>query len=274
MKKQKFISDLKTALQLCKKHKGLFLLSMFLEIVFYLVIAVSQFWVLLAARDSILRVMDLIQESVGSLAEADAISVASPELFRTPELMAEYHIILKYFLVLIGIFFLTWIIFKGLTWFIAHKMLKKVDVKKFTWFFVLYSLLTFIFSFIWFVLIMRLISYSTFAFLPLIGVAMDRILLFVGFAVIAYFMLIAYSLIPNAGCRKICQFSVSKFRQLIPSYLLWLVSLTILSYLTVWVISINYWAPVIFALFITIPAFVYGRIYILVVVNKVVKRGR
>lgn len=246
---------------------------MFLEICFYLAITISQFWVLLAARDSILRVMNLIQESVGSLAEADAISVVSPELFKTPELMAEYHIILKYFLVLIGIFFLTWIIFKGLTWFIAHKMLKKVNVKKFTWFFVLYSLLTFICSIIWIVLIMRLISYSTFAFLPLIGVEMDRILLFIGLAVIAYFMLIAYSLIPNAGCRKICRIGVSKFRQLIPAYLLWLVSLTILSYLTVWVISISYWAPVIFALFITIPAFVYGRIYILVVINKVVKRG-
>ncbi len=274
MKKQNFISNLKTAFQLCKKHKGLFLLSMVLEISFYLVIAVSQFWVLFAARDSIVRVMDIIQESVGSIAQADAISAVSPELFRTPELMAEYHIILKYFLVLLVVFFLTWIIFKGLTWFIAHKMLKKVDVKKFAGFFVFYSMLTFICSIIWFILIMRLISYSTFAFLPLIGVEMDRILLIIGFAVIAYFMLIAYSLIPNAGCRKICRVGVSKFRQLIPAYLLWLTALTILSYLTIWVIRFSYWAPVIFALLITIPAFVYGRVYILVVINKVVKRGR
>ena len=203
MKKQKFISDLKTALKLCKKHKGLFLLSMFLEIVFFITIAISQFWVLLAARDSIVRVMDLIQESVGSLAQADAVSAVSPELFKTPELMAEYHIILKYFLVLLVAFFLTWIIFKGINWFIAHKMLKKVDVKKFAGFFVLYSLLAFICGVIWFILIMRLISYSTFAFLPLIGVGMDRILLCAGFVILAYFMLIAYSLIPTAGCRKI-----------------------------------------------------------------------
>ena len=227
-----------------------------------------------AARDSIVRVMDLIQESVGSLAQADAVSAVSPELFKTPELMAEYHIILKYFLVLLVAFFLTWIIFKGINWFIAHKMLKKVDVKKFAGFFVLYSLLAFICGVIWFILIMRLISYSTFAFLPLIGVGMDRILLCAGFVILAYFMLIAYSLIPTAGCRKICNVSISKFRQLIPAYMLWLISLTILSYLTVWVVRISYWAPVIFALFITIPAFVYGRVYILVVVNKVVKRGR
>jgi len=274
MKNQTFLSYLRPALDTCKKNKGLFFLSIFLDILFFIAIIASQVWILTIVRDSVLKVMEIVQQTAGELAQAEAVAQVSPELFKTPELMAEFQIILKYFLILIGLVFLFWIVFKGINWFIAHKMLKKVDAKKFTIKFMLYSLLAFVFLLIWFVIVMRLISYSTSAFLPLMSVGLDRIFLFLGIAVLNYFVFITYSMIPYAGCRKIWNFGIKNYRVLVPAYLFWLIALMILSYLTVWVISINYWAPAIFALLITIPAFAYGRIYILVVVNNVLKRGR
>lgn len=274
MKKQIFFSNIAGVFKICKKNKGLFLLSIFIELLFITVLSFAHLWVLSAAKDSIAKIMSLVQESVGSLAQADAVSGVSPDLFRTPELMAEYHVLLKYFVLLFVIIFVAWVLFKGINWFIARKMFKKIQFKRFWLSFAEYSLLSFLCGLVWFVLIMRLISYSTFSFLPLISTGMSRFLLFAGFVVLAYFMFIAYSLIPFSGCRTICSFGVKNWRKLIPAYLFWLVLLSVFVYLTVWVIRINYWAPVIFALLITIPAVVFGRIYILVVINKLLKRGR
>jgi len=274
MKKQTFSSNIKDAFNICKKNKSLFLLSVCLELFFIVVLAVAHLWILSAAKDSIAKIMSLVQESVGALAQADAVSGVSPDLFKTPELMVEYHILLKYLFILFAVFVVVWVLFKGINWFIARRMFKKIEFKRFLRSFAEYSLLSFFCGFVWFILIMRLISYSTFSFLPLISTGMSRFLLFAGFAVLAYFMFIAYSLIPFSGCKIICRFGVKNWRKLIPAYLVWLVSLFILSYLTVWVIQFSFWAPVFFGLFITLPAVVFGRIYILVVINKLLKRGR
>lgn len=274
MKTKNFLSYLGPAFKLCSKNKSLFFLSVLFDILFFLSVIAGQFWVLLSVKGSVLRIMDIVQQNLVSAVQSGAAAQVSSGLLKTPELISEYKVIMKYFFLMVLIFFVSWLVFRGVSWFIAHRMSGRVDIKRFVKQFFLFSLFAFVFGFIWLLVVLRLIAYSSSSFLPVVSVGMDHFFLFLGFAVLNYFLFITYSLIPSAGCRIVWNAGISKYRQFVPAYLLWLVSICILGYLTVWVIRLNYWAPVIFALLAAFPAVAYGRIYILVVVNKVLKRGR
>jgi len=271
--RQLFISQLKPVLRLCYKKKELFLLSMFFDLSFFAALLVIHYFVLVAVKEHVFKFMDVMQKTLGEAVSAEAVSQVSPELLKTPEMLAVYHTIAKYFIILLLGVLLSWLVFKGINWYIANRMIRKVNTQKFALKFIGYTILASICIVILFAITIKLISYSTFAFLPLIGIFADRIIFFLLVWVLAYFVFIAYSLIPETDCRKLCRFAVRNYRKIVPAHLLLLVMLSFITFITVWSININYWAPFILGLFILLPAFTYGRIYIVVVVNKVLKRG-
>gem|GEM_PF-4930504 len=273
MAKKLFISQLKPVLRLCYKKKELFLLSMFFDLCFFTALLVIHYFVLVAVKEHVFKFMDMMQETVGGIANAETVSQVSPELLMTPELTAVYHAIAKYFIILLLGILLSWLVFKGINWYIANRMIRKVNTQKFALKFIGYTIIAAVCLVILFAITIKLISYSTFAFLPLIGVFADRIIFFLLVWVLAYFVFIAYSLIPETDCRKLCRFAVKNYRKIVPAHLLLLVVLSFITFITIWSINVNYWAPFILGLLVLLPAFTYGRIYIVVIVNKVLKRG-
>ncbi len=265
------LSQLKPALKLCYKNKGFFLLSCFIDTLFFLVILGLQYVFIVGVKDYAVEFIDIMQESVAGLAQEN-FTMISPDLLKTPELMGVYHMIIKYAVIFILAVFLAWIIFKGFNWFIANRLIKKVKPKQFILRFIRHSILAFISLFVIFVVMMRLISYSTSSFLPLVSDTGSRVIVLALVWILAYFVAISYS--TNLTCRDLIKSGIKHYKELVPAHLLVFLGFILLSYLTVEIIEFNFWAPVIFALLITIPFVTYGRIYILVVVNKVLKRGR
>jgi len=268
--KSTFLSQLKQICTLCYKNKGSFLLSCLLDTVFFAVLMAIQYVFIIGVKDYVTKLMDIIQESVAGLAQENLTTI-SPDLLKTPELMDVYHVIIKYVVVFVLAVFLAWIIFKGLNWFIANRLIKKVKPKQFILRFIRHSILAFISLFVIFVILMRLISYSTSSFLPLIGSTSARFFALALVWLLAYFVAISYS--TDLPCRQLIKAGIKHYKELVPAHLLIFLGFILLSYLTVWVIRFNYWTPIVFALLITIPFVTFGRIYILVVINKALKRG-
>lgn len=264
------LSHLKPAFELSKKNKGLFVISCFVDVVFFLVLVAVHYVVFVGMQEYVLRFVDAVEESLGSIAQKD-IAAVSPDLLNTPEIASAYHMILKYMVVLVLLSFLAWLVFKGINWFIANKIVRKVKIKDFIKQFLISSLLAFVCAFVIAVVAGRLIAYGSFSFLPLIGSSGARLVAFVLVWLLAYLVSIAYS---GVQLRKLLRFSIQNYRVLVPAHLFVFLGFFILSYLTVESIRLNYWAPVFFALLITIPFVAFGRFYIVVVVNKLLKRGR
>ena len=269
--KKLFLSQLKPVLRLCYKNKGVFLLSCLLDTVFLAVLLAIQYVFIIGVTDYVTELMDIMQESMAGLAQENLTAI-SPDLLKTPELMNVYHIIIKYVVIFILAAFLAWIIFKGLNWFIANRLVKQVKPKQFILRFIRHSILAFISLFVIFVILMRMVSYSTSSFLPLFDSTSARFFALALVWLLAYFVALSYS--TDLPCRQLIKTGIRHYKELVPAHLLIFLGFVLLSYLTVWVIRFNYWAPVIFALLITIPFVTYGRIYILVVINKALKRGR
>lgn len=267
---KKLFPQFKPAFDFCKKNKGLFILSCFVDVVFFLVLVAVNYVVFVGMQEYVLRFVDAVEESLGSIAQQD-IAAVSPDLLGRPEIASAYHMILKYMVVLVLLAFLAWLVFKGINWFIANKIVRSVKIKDFIRQFLVSSLLAFVCAFVIALVAGRLIAYGSFSFLPLIGSSGARVVVFVLVWLLAYFVALAYS---GVQLRKLFGFSIRNYKVLVPAHLFVFLGFFILSYLTVESIRLNYWAPVFFALFITVPFLAFGRIYIVVVVNKLLKRGR
>ncbi|MBW3004521.1 hypothetical protein KY310_01705 [Candidatus Woesearchaeota archaeon] len=266
-----FLSKLKPALKLCYKNKGFFLLSCFIDAVFFLVLLAMNYVFLVGVKDYVTEFIDVAQVEIQTMAQ-DNFTVMSPALLKSQELLAPYHMIIKYAVVFILAAFLAWIIFKGLNWFIANRLIRKVKPKEFAKRFIIHTILAFLCLIIIFIILMRLISYSSFSFLPLISDTGARVLALLLIWILAYFLAISYS--TNLSCKELTRAGIKHYKELVPAHLVIFIGFLLLSYLTVEVIKYHYWAPVFVALFVTIPFVTYGRIYIVVVVNQVLKRGR
>lgn len=271
MPKKLFLSQLKPALKLCYKNKGLFILSCFLDTVFFLALLAVNYVFLMSIKDYVVEFVDVVQENFAGVIENN-MTVVSPEMVKTPELMSIYHSIIKYLVVFILAAFLAWLVFKGLNWFIANRLIRKVKPKDFTKRFIAHTLLACICLFVILVIATNLAAYSSSSFLPLFGSTTAKVLSLVLVWVLAYFLAISYS--TNLSCKELTRFGIKHYKELVPAHLFIFIGFILLSYLAVESIKINFWAPVFFALFITIPFVTFGRFYIVVVINKVLKRGR
>lgn len=271
--KNLFLSQLRPVLKLCYKNKAVFLASVMLDIILFFVLLFANYFTLTAMQEHITKFADLVQAGMLELAASNTTQGISPAMFKTPEIMAVYHQVLKYLLMLVIIALVSWIVFKGINWYLANRLIRKVNLKEFARKFISHTLLAFVCFAIINLLMLRMIAYSTFEFLPLIGASGSRLLAFVLVLVLAYFVFISYSLIPNTTCKKLARFAVKNYKQILPAHLLVSFALIILAYITVYIIRFNYYAPFIFALLVFFPAMTYGRIYIVVVINKVLKRG-
>ena len=268
-----FLSQLKPALNLCSKNKGFFLLSVLIDIIFFFVIILINYFSLLAMKAHITKFADLVQDSLIELGMSNTTQGISPALFRTPEIMGVYHEILKYLVILIVLVLASWIVLQGLNWFIANRLIRKIKFREYALKFIPHTLFAFLCFMIIILIMLRLVAYSTFEFLPLIGTSGARIITLLLIWVLAYFVFISYSTVPKMSCRDLMKFGIKNYRQILPAHLLVSFALLVLAYITVFIIRFNYYAPFVFAVLILFPVAAYGRIYIVVVINKVLKRG-
>ena len=268
-----FLSQLKPALNLCCKNRGFFLLTVLLDIIFFFVVILINYFSLLAMKEYITKFTDLVQASLVEIGMSNTTQGISPGMFRTPEIMGVYHQILKYLIILVVLVLVSWIVFKGINWFIANRLIRKVNFKEYALKFIPHTLFAFLCFMIIILIMLRLVSYATFEFLPLIGTSGARILTFLLIWVLAYFVFISYSSIPKMSCRDIVKFGLKNYRQVLPAHLLISFVLLMLAYITVFIIRFNYYAPFVFGILVFFPVAAYGRIYIVVVINKVLKRG-
>ncbi|MBW3002179.1 hypothetical protein KY338_03410 [Candidatus Woesearchaeota archaeon] len=266
-----FLSQLKPAFNLCKKNKGFFLLSCFIDLVFFLILLAVNYFFLMSVKDFIVGFIDAVQENFAGVLEKN-LTVISPGMIKTPELMSAYHLILKYVVVFVLIALLVWIVFKGINWFIANRLIRKVKPGDFIKRFIAHTFLACICLFIIMVIATNLVAYSSSSFLPLFGSTTARFITLVLIWLLSYFLAVSYS--TNLTCKELMKAGIKHYKELVPAHLFIFIGFLLLSYLTVESIKLDFWAPVFFALIITIPFVTYGRIYIVVVVNKVLKRGR
>jgi hypothetical protein len=225
----------------------------------------------MSIKDYVVEFVDVVQKNFAGVLENN-LTMVSPEMMKTPELLNVYHSILKYFFVFVLVALLVWLVFKGVNWFIANKLVRKVKPKDFIRRFIAHTLLACVCLFIIVVITANLVSYSSSSFLPLFGSTAARLLAFVLVWVLAYFLAVSYS--TGLTCKKLTRFGIKHYKELVPAHLFVFLGFFLLSYLAVETIKLNFWAPVFFALLITIPFVTFGRFYIVVVVNKALKRGR
>lgn len=263
---------LKQALNLCCKNKGLFVLSCFIDAVFFLVLVGIHYFMLINVKGHVMMFMDIMQENLANLA-GENVTFVSPAMLKSAELVEVYHVLLKYALIFAFLLLVTWMIFKGLNWFIANRVVRKIQFMDFARKFIIHTLLAFVCAILIFIIMMQLISYATSSYLPLVGETGARVISLFLIWLLAYFTAIAYALEP-ATCKNITRSGFKHYKVLVPVHLFVFIGFILLSYLAVESIKINFWAPVIVALLITIPFITFGRFYIVVVVNKLLKRGR
>lgn len=272
-----FSTQLKPALKLCWKEKKLIVLSSVVDIVFFAVLVLVHYEFFKRLQSHLMVLVAEMQKTSLDLLMQEDIQALNTQLMQSAKFVSAFHAMLKYVAVFFLALFITWVVLKNINWYIANRIVKKkVVFRSYAKFFALYSVFWFICMIAILLLTTYLMSYSTTTFLPLIGQKTVYFITLFLFAVLAYFAFISYSLIPTVKFKQVFKLAILKWKELVPAHIILILIAVFAVYIPFRLALIEHnvanWLALFFALLISIPALTYGRIYILLVVQNIIKK--
>jgi len=268
-------SNLKSSIKLLKEHKPLVLLSASIDMLFLFVYG---FVFSLIFNNKVgVYLLELYNLMIKSPEDIQG-SLLSQGLFAslraTPELALVFNRIIIWFLVLTVAVYIIYSVFQGLSWNISYRIIgKKMDFFKFLTQFSLINLFWFIFYIIY-----QIMAYL-FALRTIIAQNINstpapslNFILWLYLLVLAYFMLISYTLIgrykPIKIIGKSFRLGFKKVKILLPSYLFVLFIFLLINFLLVLSFRISPILMFVIGILTVFPAIAWARVFFNLVVNK------
>ncbi|MFC1775098.1 hypothetical protein ACFLZN_02165 [Nanoarchaeota archaeon] len=237
------------------KNKYLIIPSYILDIIFFVLLGVLHLEILTKVSDHLFEITKIMEEQTKNLIENELIYFES-NLLTDPAFTQHYHAILGYLALFVLLAFLLFVIFQGLNFYLAHRMVHNVKFKEFAWKFPLYSLIAFILS----ALVMLLIATTSelFSGLPLTGITEITIIMAAALAIILYFLTVAVTKL------KLKQSLILSVKHFYPLFLYYIIPVMIwicLMYIGGWLFTLSWLALLFFVLLVIIPYLTAFRLF-------------
>jgi hypothetical protein len=278
----KNLTPIKTFLESWKlmlKEKFSVPVPMLFDLVFIFAVGLVYSLFFFAMVDHLYAIMEFASKNTAALTE---------ELMRTgssvTSLLMGYEeffvhfkaLMLKVGLLLLSIYIL-WIIFKGINWKLCHKICKKdfpllSFLKRFALVNIFWGIILTIISYIFF----RIWMVNTMADVAPISPVLTTVLYVIFLILIFYFGMISYCLIPKMKTRALLKetfrLGFKKARIIVGGFLIAAIVFVIIDLLLR--LAFIIWTPLmwILGIFILIPAFTWGRIYFILLINNLEKK--
>jgi len=174
-----------------------------------------------------------------------------------------YHAILGYTVLLVVSIVIIYIIFQSISWFLSYD--KKIKYKKCLARFTLITLFWLIPSIIIFILYTRLSMSAFFSMYSIVTQDTINIIAYILLLIIAYFAIIAYSIIPYYNIKKIIktQFKIGykHFFKLIKSYIM-VIFMFLIGFAITYGFRFNLIAMAVISIIIFLPLLHYARVFL------------
>jgi len=253
-------------------RKELLLLAVPVDFVFYWLLAQLHYEIFNRASAAAMQLTALM----GKQAEQLATSEAVPDLatLQSPEFTNAFHQLLMYTGIFIASAIALWLVGKGILWFIAHKTAdKKVNaalfVKKFLgmtlfWALALVVVMT---------IALNVLDYALFSPIPLIGEGVANFIIFLLFAVFAYFVFLSYALLPNKVFIPTLTLGLTRWKELVPVHLVGMLLYFVAVSVPTSLVKVSIYLSLAMVLLISLPAIAFSRALWATAAQQVVKHA-
>jgi len=242
MKKKNTISKLKilelvkASLKSMTQWKTL-LLIILIDFLFIMSLGASTSIIQLKLLDKLQVVMQMAGESTGGLLnvynETAEVSTAMMGLTQSEAFQAEMNSILFWLLILILMSYVMWVIFQGISWYLAHKISteKRQGFWRFYRNFALQSIPFYILTVVWIFVSVKLLLSTKMSMVPFMSETTMNMIFAILVIITWYFGTLCYTITTKYAYRNFKQsfiFGVKRFLQVIQSVLVILVSFVII----------------------------------------------
>ena len=222
--KNKFMNSLLESYSFFYKNKSFMLVPFFSDIVFFVVFAFVFTLFQLRIVEHMMNLNQIISESTMAL-ESGQTAEALNMIAEKGVFFQEYRAMLVLMVSVLLITFVLWCLFQGFSWNFTHRVMKKKE--KFLKYLAKFSLLSFFFALILFIIIELLIKFSSgknFLTGFLLNEAFFKLIIPILFLVFLYFALISYTTIPKNSYLQLFKrtfyLSIKKIHYFLPVFLL------------------------------------------------------
>lgn len=251
-------------------NKKLLPVVVLVDVLFVYAMTRLHFEVFSRASTLILQLSAMISSDVAKAAES-----ASPptlDVLQTPEFINLYNQFLKHITIFMLGALLVWLVCKGITWLVAHKMVeKKVDWKNFALKFFGMTILWFAAFLLLTIIVLNLIHKAVYGAFPLIGQTGTNTVSLIAFWLLAYFVFISYSIVPRQAFKNTFIIGVKHWKKLLPVHITSSLVLFVSIATPTLLVNVNVYLPIIFGVFIALPAIAWTRILWVTAINNVMR---
>ena len=182
-------------LRAIKKHPVLFLLAAGIDFLFFLLLSQLHFRVFLSVADHMKNAAEMLAAGFEKLSLPN---IEQLDVLQNPVFIIHYHAILQGIIFFFTGLFLLWLILRGTTWFLAHKILEtKISVKKFIIRFTCVTIFGTVLTFLLILGLLLLVNYANFSILPIITPGTAHLLSFALLLTLHYAYSLAIASIKN-----------------------------------------------------------------------------
>ena len=250
-----FSSSLKDSWKNMKDYRNWIVLTVLVDIAALIMFAKAYIYTWTNAISS----LNAVYESLGG-------EISDPALLaeKTAEFTAHYQTLMHYAWILLASTVLIWAISQGINWFLCSKiaMRKKIDFKYFTE----HMLKFLVLSVLWFVAFLLLTTLSmkmNMSPLSILGGFNSYVMVFL-FAVLFYFGLISYGVVPKYRLREVVQktfkIGFTHYIVMIPIFLFSLILMSAVLYITVQISGFSMNVALAFFALVVLSSLSYVRI--------------
>jgi len=259
--KQTFFTNLKTAWELFLKNRKLLLFTTLIEVMFFYFYTNIQQKVFLPLQGRLDIVMQAMGEQTANVTESIAPQLDSI-LLADPTVMAAYNDVLKFLGLFLLLILLNWILFQGINWWLANKIVKKkVDFAQYAKKFIAYTIFWFAALFLLLIFVVLLADYASFGILPLVTTEIVSFLFVFLLLAIAYFSSISYSLIPNAPWKQTWIQGAKNIRTVLPAFTVSIIILGLAGLVAFLLTRVNFSVSLLWVVVVALPSITFARIY-------------
>lgn len=252
------LEDAKHSLNLLLKNKLLLALFIIVDVAFFASLVYVHTNIYFSLAEHSTKLFSIMQEQTTALNQTN-MSELNYILAQNAEFINSYNQFLKYFVYLILSFLGLFIVFQGINWFLAHKIVnEKVNLFTFIWQFLFWTL----FWFLAIVLLQMILVSSK---------ETGGLLMSLGTLAVIYFGTVSFARIGQQsffkGTFKSSVDNWKELTQIVAVAFLGSVVVIGIDYFIFY--KLNYWAGILFGLAATIPFFALARVYVVNSVRRV-----
>jgi hypothetical protein len=253
-------------------RKKLLLLAVPVDFLFYMLLAQLHYEIFNRASAAAMKLTALMGDQAQQLATSEAV----PDLatLQSPAFTAAFHELMLYACIFIAAAVALWLVGKGILWFIAHKTAdKKVNTalfaKKFIGMTLFWALAFIVVS----TIALNVLDYALFSPIPLIGEAGANFVIFLLFAVFAYFVFLSYALIPNKVFLPTLTLGFTRWKELVPVHLIGILLYFVAVSVPTSLVKLNIYLSLAMVVLVSLPAIAFSRALWATAAQQVVKHA-